>query len=417
MNLRSFSAAAVSPRWWRGLGSAEQLAFYIRWSVQIMMFSGILYLVVAPVLWSIDLPMVWLVVHCVFAVVVGAIGFLVIRDTEQLRVAEPVATKQMRNLRFRLGSVLTIAVPVVLWIVARLSDSDGAVLLFLVWLFVSSGLLGLIYLPHVQYRWVVAVVIGAVSAWLAYDNLGAISFFIAVFMLFTAVTSYWTVSVGKDLENARLTEAAFQVSEERLRFAQELHDTMGQHLAAISLKAEVARALAKRNDPRLDSELQQLQELTRTSMSDMRRVAAGYRRVNLTTELSSAERILRDAGIETSIDGSPDQVPEQWRETAAWFLREGATNILRHANATYMSIIFDAHGVELLNDGVVKQLGELGGLSALRRRVMDAGGQLTVAVADGSYRVRLDFCEDDNQRANCGTDGGPGTRTRDVEAT
>jgi len=203
------------------------------------------------------------------------------------------------------------------------------------------------------------------------------------FLLMTTLLSAWTVNIAKQLDRARITESALQVSEERLRFAQELHDTLGQRLAAISVKTELARALAARGDDRLDAELAELQSLAHASVTEMHDVVEGYRTVNLSTEITGSRQLLESAGINLTVEGDPTALPEPLRETAAWLVREATTNVVKHADATWVRLILTPDTVTVANDGVARDIERLSGLAGIRRRAEPSGASL-VAERDGN---------------------------------
>lgn len=190
--------------------------------------------------------------------------------------------------------------------------------------------------------------------------------------------SLWYMDSLRAAEHARQLEAQVRVQDERLRFAQQLHDTLGQHLAAMSLKAELAKALVARGDECALSTLDELHELTKVSMGQLREVVEGYRTVNLSTELAGARALLESAGIGVRVHGNALDLPEPQRELAAWFVREGATNILKHAHATRATFRITASSVSVANDGVSETPGALGGLSALRRQAEQADAHLSI---------------------------------------
>lgn len=250
---------------------------------------------------------------------------------------------------------------------------------------VALGMLSLLvlclaYFPWLPYRWWVSLAAGVGCGVVFTTVVGAGFFFwlLPPFFTATVVLSLWTVSLMKEVERSRELETSLRVTEERLRFAQELHDTLGQHLAAMSVKAELSLALARRGDDRLEEELQQLQKLTRTSMSDMREVVQGYRAINLATEVEGARSLLADAGLELTVRGDVHGVDKSDRELAAWFVREAATNVLRHSDARHVTLQLEATAVSMRNDGAHGGIGRLSGLDALRRRAEKHGARLHV---------------------------------------
>jgi signal transduction histidine kinase len=91
--------------------------------------------------------------------------------------------------------------------------------------------------------------------------------------------------------NQQLTESAAQVEElsaiqERNRLARELHDSVSQTMFSIALHSRSARILLERNPNRLRSQLEQLQALTQSALTEMRSLIADLR----PRENSSGER-------------------------------------------------------------------------------------------------------------------------------
>ncbi|MFE9539629.1 histidine kinase [Streptomyces sp. NPDC006691] len=70
---------------------------------------------------------------------------------------------------------------------------------------------------------------------------------------------------------------------------------IGRNLSVIALKAELAQRLS--HDPRAQSEMGQVQRLTRGLHHEIREVVNGYRSTDLATELQGARAILEAAGI------------------------------------------------------------------------------------------------------------------------
>ena len=164
---------------------------------------------------------------------------------------------------------------------------------------------------------------------------------------------------------------------------------MGQHLAAMSIKSELAQKFAERDDPRLMTELGDLRQLAGTTMAEMREVAHGYRAINLATEIAGARRLLETANVEVTISGDAFDVPEQHRELAGWFVREASTNVLKHADATAVELAVTGMSISMRNDGAHPSSGRSGGLEALRRRAAD--GHVLVERDGAVFAVTLTF--------------------------
>lgn len=372
----------ITPRQtWRRLGGAAKFVLYTRISIQSLIVMSYGWMVVSLVIvaGNVGLP-----AGSVALTVLGT-GAVVILGVMAVELQPDLNTRPRRPVRpvFRVGLVLA-AVVFIPSLLTQLPGGDGPVRGF--GLMTGMSTLFIFYvawLPWLRRRWLLGLVL-TVAAGAVFQGAdgGSITFiFIPVFGLFllgTVALSLWTVNLMKEVEDARRTEAELRVAEERLRFAQELHDTLGQHLAGMSVKAELALALARRGDDRLEGELEQLQQLSRTSMSEMREVVEGYRAVNLATEVAGAVSLLRDAEVELQVSGDALDVAENDRELAAWFVREATTNVLRHAHATTVRLELRPDLVRMSNDGAPGTAGRLSGLGALRRRATDHGARLLV---------------------------------------
>lgn len=390
MNPTVLQSVTSPRRTWRQLGAGAKLAVYTRLSVH----SAIIGIgVVAIVLPLLNLnPDVSLSGWQQLLIVTLALVLMTV--TLVITEYRPEFNTRARPQTWRLllaGAVLSVAVwgtGVLMYLLG-----DGALALtgiFLVFVVITFAPLGV--LPWMRWRWTVTLVLTTGTALLMWSELMWWPMFWGTFLLCTVTLSAWTVGVAKQLDRARLTESALQVSEERLRFSQELHDTLGQRLAAMSVKAELARALAKRGDDRLDGELAELQELARTSVTEMHEVVDGYRAVNLSTEIEGARQLLNSAGVHLEVEGDPTDLSAPMREVAGWLVREGTTNVVRHSAATRVRLVLSAgatESVRMSNDGVTRGIERLSGLAGIRRRAEPLGAEL-VAERDGSlFHVTL----------------------------
>jgi two-component system sensor histidine kinase DesK len=215
---------------------------------------------------------------------------------------------------------------------------------------------------------------------------------IAVLLGAIAIGGILQVTAYQQLGRARRELARLAMAEERLRIARDLHDVLGQRLAAMALRGEVAaHGLPPDTEPSLRREVMELAEMARAALGDLRSTALDDGRPVLAAELEGAEHALRAAGIELVVEGAGlDLSPEQ-DGVLAWAVREAVTNVLRHSGATrcWVTIRRDAGagagGVELEvgDDGSGAAVVPGTGLRAMRERVEELNGRLT-AGGDGS---------------------------------
>jgi two-component system, NarL family, sensor histidine kinase DesK len=166
--------------------------------------------------------------------------------------------------------------------------------------------------------------------------------------------------------------------DERARIARDIHDLLGHSLTTITVKAQLAYRLGETDITRARQEMAEVEAIARSSLADVRAVVSNYN-VTLAGELASGRELLRAAGINADLPGAVDVVDPANQELFGWVVREGLTNIVRHAHATSCAIRLSASSVEVVDDGVGSNgggpAGATGtGLAGLRDRVAAAGG-------------------------------------------
>ena len=173
-------------------------------------------------------------------------------------------------------------------------------------------------------------------------------------------------------ENQRLA-----ISEERNRFARDLHDILGHSLTVITVKAELAGRLVDADPDRARTEIADLERLSRDALADVRRAVEGYRELTLPGELSRARTALAAAEIAADLPNSTDHVPGDLRELFAWTIREGVTNVVRHSGARRCTVRLSADAAEVRDDGRGPVDGVDGhGLVGLRERAARVGASV-----------------------------------------
>jgi two-component system, NarL family, sensor histidine kinase DesK len=204
------------------------------------------------------------------------------------------------------------------------------------------------------------------------------------------------LGLNLQLRRARQDLARMAVTEERLRFARDLHDLLGHSLSVIALKSELAGALLVTAPERAAAEVHDIQQVARRSLDEVRQAVGGYRRVALAGELLGAYAALNAAGVRAIIDDPPGNLSESAEEVLGWAVREGSTNVLRHSRASTCSVRFERTAnriaVEITDDGRGSDGGRGTGLAGLAERVAAGGGRLQAGPrADGGFRLRIEL--------------------------
>jgi two-component system sensor histidine kinase DesK len=200
------------------------------------------------------------------------------------------------------------------------------------------------------------------------------------------------VRANRQLMVARAQVGQLAAEAERNRIARDLHDLLGHSLTTITVKAGLARRLAETRPERAAAEIAEVEELARRSLGDVRAAVASYREVSLTTELASGRELLRAAGVDAELPPATDVVRPAHHELFGWVVREGLTNVVRHARASRCSVLLGSDSVEIVDDGVGGTAAAGSGLGGLRERVEAAGGRVDVGPADaGGWRLRVEM--------------------------
>jgi len=170
---------------------------------------------------------------------------------------------------------------------------------------------------------------------------------------------------------------------ERERVARDVHDVLGHSLTVISLKADLAAKLIDRDPAEAKVELEEISEISRRSIAEVRSTISGLRTRMLAEELPAVHEIFDDAGVTLTQAGVPSDVDPSHHILFAWVLREAATNVIRHANASTVHVDMGPRHIAVSDDGA-GFAGTFGnGLSGLAERVQASGGELLV-VGEGN---------------------------------
>lgn len=210
-------------------------------------------------------------------------------------------------------------------------------------------------------------------------------YFGATTVAFAGTSISWQLQARMDQFHADQNELT--LARERLRFATDLHDIQGHTMLAIKMKAELARRSLARDPDRAEQELRDIEQLAADAGSQTRELAEGYRTPNLTAELANLEQLLSAAGIKVSIERTK-VLPSQHEEMFAAFVREAASNILRHSHAENVELVISEGKIRVTNDGAdtatsvaAQRHGPGGpggsGLPGLDRRFRDQGGEVS----------------------------------------
>jgi len=218
------------------------------------------------------------------------------------------------------------------------------------------------------------------------------------------------------IENARLRQQAQHaaVAAERNRLARDLHDSVTQTLFSASLIAEVLPRLWERNQPIAQAHLQDLRQLTRGAMAEMRTLLLELRPETLIkAPLAETLRHLVDATIgrasipvPITIHGSLD-LPDDVKVALYRITQEALNNVAKHAEASTASLTVQHRDgqidLHIKDDGIGFDQDAVAsvslGLHIMRERADAINAQLTINSQPGKgTRIHVIWEEKEQQR-------------------
>jgi signal transduction histidine kinase len=212
-----------------------------------------------------------------------------------------------------------------------------------------------------------------------------------------------SLAAGRERMRKLGAEVVYAEERERAQVARELHDSVGQTLAAASFQiAAVAHEIGNHS---ASARLAGVRELLRTALEEIRNVSRSlHPRVATDLGLPTALEALGDAtqqrslvDVQVNVDIAGVVIPAALSATLYRVAQEALRNVERHADAGRATVSLRARPgyveLEVNDDGrgfdgpLEKKRGE-SGLAAMRERLSLAGGELHIDTA-GDHGTRV----------------------------
>ena len=203
----------------------------------------------------------------------------------------------------------------------------------------------------------------------------------------------------RELEAAHQREAEISVLRERERLARDLHDSLGHGLVTLNVQLEAAQRLYTVDPAKASALMEEMKNLARTSMEQLRRSLAGLRTPGLGDR--ALKGAIEELGVEiskrsglkitTTVPRELDRLPPAVSEGLWRFAQEALRNAERHARARKVSLEGEHRPNEVLvrvtDDGCgipADGEGKPGhyGLRGLRERIEGLGGTFRVSATN-----------------------------------
>ncbi len=271
----------------------------------------------------------------------------------------------------------------------------GMILLGVLFMPINAGactffIFGAAMLPFVvstqRTAWIGLAIIGAIGAvegQVLHIN-GWTRFYSALFPMIIGAGN--TFLAERNRMNHELRKANEEIEHlaklaERERIARDLHDVLGHTLSVITLKSELAGKMIDRDAERARKEIGEVEQISRQALSEVRDAIRGYRAKGLAAELAHAKETLETAGVVVKCEAATSvQLPAMQESVLSLAVREGVTNVVRHARATNCRLRLEQQNgscrLEIVDDGQGFYTMEGNGLRGMRERVEMLGGTL-----------------------------------------
>lgn len=174
---------------------------------------------------------------------------------------------------------------------------------------------------------------------------------------------------------------------ERERIARDLHDLVGHTFSMLTMKAQLAQKLFDHDIDKARQEIAELEQISRSALSDVREAVTGYRQKDLASELANAKTLLNSVDVAFHYTVQDRTLPAHVDSALAFIVREAVTNLVKHANANRCQISLEVEGNQLTlaikDNGNSKQAPEGNGLKGMRERVSQLSGDICFDCKDG----------------------------------
>ena len=208
----------------------------------------------------------------------------------------------------------------------------------------------------------------------------------------------------KQLYQANQRMEAVIKGEERNRIARELHDSLGQSLSVMTLKLDLAQKILVKNPQMVANELQEIEQLSRSTLKTVREIVSDMRKRSVREELIEMNQALTTAKIilTTENEELANYLSAVQQMELSNVLREAVTNIIRHSKATFCTIVFSIEAgwlkLSIKDNGIgVKELSAGNGITGMTERIENLQGTILIQEDRGTLiRIAVPLEEEVN---------------------
>ncbi|KHD38395.1 histidine kinase [Clostridium acetobutylicum] len=193
--------------------------------------------------------------------------------------------------------------------------------------------------------------------------------------------------LNSNLIEYSFNEREFLLSEERNRISQELHDSIGHSLMALSMNIKYLKAIKNRSN--INEELDNMDKVIKESVQTLRSTVYNLKKLDECCDLKKEvydiiKKFNRLDIVKINFDCASDieKSPTTIKNTLIKTIKEGITNSLKHGNPTeinvtltlvnsYIKLIIQDNGVGCQN------IKPSAGLNGIKKRIKALNGKVT----------------------------------------
>lgn len=170
---------------------------------------------------------------------------------------------------------------------------------------------------------------------------------------------------------------------ERERIARDMHDLLGHSLSSLALKSELAAKLAaKQMYDSAQKEMDEVAELARQTLSEVRYAVTGLKQKGLAGRLTKLANELKKLDFQTNLEVHISELPAKVESSLIMLSKEWVTNILRHSKGSAVTILIQSNEdniqLKISDNGHVKPIVAGNGIEGMRSRVAELNGTMDI---------------------------------------
>ncbi|GGI39433.1 sensor histidine kinase [Mammaliicoccus stepanovicii] len=146
--------------------------------------------------------------------------------------------------------------------------------------------------------------------------------------------------------------------QERHRIGRDLHDTLGQVFASLSIKSELASKLIDKDIDKARSEIMSVNALSKEALAKVRTIVDDLGVQSFDEEVKTIDELLKNANLsfEFKYEGRASELSTTKQSTLSMILREAVNNVIKHAYATkvFCEIVEEQNSLNMIiqDDGI-----------------------------------------------------------------